>query len=72
MLPEQVKKLWADPRFDILMEVDKVLDSSKIWGGMEWVYHPIHPVKYRALAKRVRTEINKLKQEYGVSDDSTN
>ena len=21
-------------------------EKSRIWGGMEWVYHPVHPVHY--------------------------
>jgi hypothetical protein len=42
------------------------LDSSKIWAGMSWEYHPIHPVKYRPMAERVRAEMGKLYAEYGV------
>lgn len=63
---EQVRRMWADPRFQILADMDRLLESSKIWGGMEWVYHPIHPVKYRPMAERVRAELDKLQQEYGV------
>ena len=63
---EQVRRMWKDPRFQILADMDKLLNGSKIWGGMEWVYHPIHPVKYRPMAERVRAELDKLQQEYGV------
>ena len=63
---EQVQRMWKDPRFQILADMDKLLNGSKIWGGMEWVYHPIHPVKYRPMAERVRAELDKLQQEYGV------
>ena len=63
---EQVKKMWADPRFKLLAELDKLLDGSKVWGGMGWTYHPIHPVKYRPVAEKVRKALDDLKAEYGV------
>ena len=65
---ENVKKMWADPRFQILSDMDRLLDGSKIWGGQEWAYHPIHPAKYRPMAERVRAELNKLYDEYGVKE----
>lgn len=65
---ENTKKMWADPRFQLLADLDRLLDSSKIWGGMEWVYHPIHPAKYRPMAERVRAELGKLYTEYGVEE----
>ncbi len=65
---ENVKAMWADPRFQILSDIDRLLDSNKIWGGQEWVYHPIHPAKYRPMAERVRAELNKLCAEYGVKE----
>ena len=65
---ENLEALWADPRFQLLADLDRLFGSSKIWGGMEWVYHPIHPVKYRPMAERVRAEIGKLYIEYGVKE----
>jgi len=65
---ENVKAMWADPRFQLLADLDRLLDGDKIWGGMEWVYHPIHPAKYRPMAERVRAEIGKLYTEYGVEE----
>jgi hypothetical protein len=58
--------MWQDPRFQLLADLDRLLDSSKIWAGMSWEYHPIHPVKYRPMAERVRAEMGKLYAEYGV------
>lgn len=63
---EQIEKMWKDPRFKILADIDKLLNGDRIWAGMEWSYLPIHPTKYRPVAERVRAELDKLKQEYGV------
>jgi hypothetical protein len=68
IVPDNVIKFWADPRFEILAEVDKLLNGSKIWGGMEWNYHPIHPFKYRPVAEKVRLAMDALKAEYGVEE----
>jgi hypothetical protein len=65
---EKVEAMWADPRFQLLADLDRLFNSSKVWGGMEWVYHPIHPVKYRPMAERVRAELGKLYIEYGVKE----
>lgn len=61
-------KLWADPRFQILAEVDKLLNGDKVWGGLEWVHHPIHPFKYLPVAVKVRQALDALKKEYGVEE----
>ena len=54
--------------YKLLADLDRLFDSNKIWGGMEWVYHPIHPAKYRPMAERIRAEIGKLYEEYGVEE----
>jgi hypothetical protein len=48
--------------------MDKLLNGSKIWGGQEWVYHPIHPVKYQPVAEKIRLAMDALKAEYGVEE----
>jgi hypothetical protein len=68
IVPDNVIKFWADPRFEILAEMDKLLNGSKIWGGQEWSYHPIHPVKYLPVAEKVRVAMDALKAEYGVEE----
>ena len=68
VVPDNVIKMWADPRFEILAEVDKLLNDSRVWGGMEYTYHPIHPVKYRPVAEKVRKALDDLKREYGVEE----
>jgi hypothetical protein len=65
---EQVEKMWADPRFQLLADMDRLLNGDKIWAGMDWYYHPIHPVKYRPVAKRVRQALDDLRIEYGVEE----
>jgi hypothetical protein len=65
---EQVKAMWADPRFQLLADLDRVFGSNKVWGGQEWVYHPIHPAKYRPMAERIRAELRNLYTEYGVEE----
>jgi hypothetical protein len=68
IVPDNVIKMWADPRFQILAEVDKLLTGSKIWAGMEYTYHPIHPLKYRPVAEKVRQALDELKKEYGIEE----
>jgi hypothetical protein len=68
VVPDNVVKMWADPRFEILAEVDKLLTGSKTWAGMEYTYHPIHPLKYRPVAEKVRKALDELKTEYGVEE----
>jgi hypothetical protein len=68
IVPDNKFKFWADPRFQLLADMDKLLNGSKIWAGMEWSYHPIHPVKYRPVADRVRLALDALKAEYGVEE----
>ena len=68
IVPDSLIKMCRDPRFEILAEVDRLLNSSRVWGGLEWVYHPIHPVKYRPVAEKVRRALDDLKREYGVEE----
>ena len=68
IVPDHVFKMWDDPRFEILAEVDKLLNGSKVWGGMEYTYHPIHPDKYKPVAVKVRQALDDLKKEYGVEE----
>ena len=65
---EQVEKMWADPRFELLADMDKLLNGDRIWAGRDWHYNPIHPVKYRPVAERVRQALDDLRTEYGVEE----
>ena len=68
IVPDHIFKMWNDPRFEILAEVDKLLTGSKTWAGMEYTYHPIHPDKYKPVAVKVRQALDDLKKEYGVEE----
>ena len=68
VVPDNQIKMWADPRFQILAEVDKLLTGSRVWKGTEWNYHPISPVKYRPVAEKVRKALYALQLEYGVEE----
>lgn len=68
IVPDHVFKMWADPRFEILAEVDKLLTGSKTWNGQEYTYHPIHPDKYKPVAVKVRRALYALQLEYGVEE----
>ena len=68
VVPDNQIKMWADPRFEILAEVDKLLNGNRVWKGTEWNYHPIGPVKYRPVAEKVRKALDDLKREYGVEE----
>ena len=68
IVPDSLIKMCRDPRFEILAEVDRLLNGSRIWGGLEWVYHPIDPVKYRPVAEKVRRALDEVKREYGVEE----
>ena len=68
IVPDSLIKMWCDPRFQMLAVVDKLLDGSKVWGGTEYTYHPIDPVKYRPVAEQVRRALDDLKKEYGVEE----
>ena len=67
-MDEAVKKMWADPRFQLYSDLIKVLEGSRIWGGMDWSYNPIHPVKYLPVKDRVRAAMDELMVEYGVKN----
>lgn len=64
----KVKALQQDPNFAVLCEVKRILDSSRIWGGMSWTYHPIHPFKYEPLRDKIDSALSRIKQQYGVEE----
>ena len=68
IMNEKAEAMWADPRFQLLADLDRLFGSNKVWGGMEWVYYPILPEKYRPVAERIRAELGKLYAEYGVEE----
>lgn len=65
-MKEEIKLMWADPRFQVYVDVLKLLEADRIWGGMDWVYHPIHPAKYLSVRDKVRKALDDVKAEYGI------
>ena len=65
-MKEEIKLMWADPRFQVYANVLKLLEGSRIWGGQDWVYHPIHPMKYLPVRDQVRKALDDVKAEYGI------
>lgn len=59
-------KLYADPRYSLIVEMLTVLDSSRIWGGAGYEYHSISPVKYLPLKEKLELEMEALSKEYDV------
>lgn len=65
---DQVKKMQADPMFQLLVDIDKMLTGSRVWGGMDWTYHPIHPFKYLPVKDKVREALDDMYKQYGVEE----
>jgi hypothetical protein len=63
---DNVKQMQADPMFQLLVDIDKILSGSRVWGGMDWSYHPIHPVKYLPVKDKVREALDDMYIQYGV------
>ena len=64
-----IEKMWDDPRFKLLHELDRLFESSKIWGGTEWVYQSIPAPRYQRVAEMVRVALWQLNQEYGIESE---
>lgn len=63
---DKIKQMQADPMFQLLVDIDKMLTGSRVWGGMDWTYHPIHPVKYLPVKDKVREALDDMYKQYGV------
>ena len=49
--------------FETLNDIVYGLEKSRIWGGMDWTYNPIHPVNYLPLRDKARAAIAKATGE---------
>jgi hypothetical protein len=47
----------------VLKEIAYRLEGSRIWGGRDWHYNPIHPVWYLPLRDKARAAIAKAEGE---------
>jgi glutamine cyclotransferase len=48
---------------ETLNDIAYGLEKSRIWGGMDWSYHPMHPVKYLPLRDKARAALAKARGE---------
>ncbi len=67
-MKEEIKLMWSDPRFQVLANVLHLLEGDRIWGGQDWTYNLIHPVKYLPIRDQVRKALDDIKAEYGVTE----
>ena len=67
-MKEEIKLMRADPRFQVYANVLKLLEGSRIWGGQDWHYNPIHPAKYLSVRDQVRKALDDVKAEYRVEE----
>jgi hypothetical protein len=49
--------------FEALNDIVYGLEKSRIWGGMDWTYNPIHPVNYLPLRDKARAALAKATGE---------
>jgi hypothetical protein len=49
--------------FETLNDIVYGLEKSRIWGGMDWTYNPMHPVNYLPLRDKARAALAKATGE---------
>jgi hypothetical protein len=65
---------WGSQHYECLLRVNAELvealndivyglEKSRIWGGMDWSYHPMHPVNYLPLRDKARAALAKATGE---------
>jgi hypothetical protein len=65
---------WGPAHYECLLRVNAELvealndivyglEKSRIWGGMDWTYNPIHPVNYLPLRDKARAALAKATGE---------
>lgn len=55
----RVEKLEAENAKlrQVISDIAYGLESSRIWGGMDWTYNPLHPFKYLPLRDAARAAL---------------
>ena len=48
---------------ELLRKALHVLTSSKVWGGQEYTYLPIHPCQYKGISAEIKELLAKPDQE---------
>ena len=64
-LPAEVREALKEAR-EALVDVKYGLEGARIWGGMDWTYNPLHPVKYLPLRDKTESAIARIDALGGV------
>jgi len=64
-LPAEVREALKVAR-EALVDVKYGLEGARIWGGMDWTYNPLHPVKYLPLRDKTESAIARIDALGGV------
>lgn len=46
-----------------LIQMRRMLDSNRIWGGMSWTYLPIPPFKYLKVLAIIQRELDEQEKD---------
>ena len=44
----------------LVIDAAYTLDKARIWNGMGWTYHPLHPVHYAPMRERLHNECDNI------------
>lgn len=56
---------------ELLRKALHVFTSSKVWGGQEYTYLPIHPCQYKGISAEIEELLSQPEQEPVVIDENT-
>ena len=44
----------------LVIDAAYTLDKARIWNGMGWTYHPLHPIHYTPMRERLHNECDSI------------
>ena len=69
---DAIQRLWAErdslrksmaQLLEALKDIAYQLEKSRIWGGMDWHYNPLHPIHYLPARDKARAAIAAAKEQ---------
>ncbi len=62
---EELRRLHAvnEKLVEALEDIAHRLEGSRIWGGMDWHYNPLHPIHYLPARDNARAAIAAAKEQ---------